>query len=176
MKRDLVLRDRFYTKYNGEEILRCIQCGTCSGSCPLAAHMDFGPRRLFAMIREGDMMEALRSNTIWYCVSCYNCAVSCPRQIAVTDHIYSLRILAASIGIKPPEMLDLYRSFAVSVERYGRINDISVMAGFAFKHPELAFSSIPLGMKLLAKKRLALKKDSVENPRAFNRVMRTAGP
>ncbi|MCS6843379.1 MAG: 4Fe-4S dicluster domain-containing protein, partial [Caldilineales bacterium] len=32
---------------------RCIQCGTCGGSCPSAADMDHTPRQLFALIFAG---------------------------------------------------------------------------------------------------------------------------
>ena len=30
------LKAIFFKKYHGEEIQNCIQCGSCSGSCPLA--------------------------------------------------------------------------------------------------------------------------------------------
>ncbi|MBK6710249.1 MAG: 4Fe-4S dicluster domain-containing protein [Chloroflexi bacterium] len=49
----------------------CIQCGTCGGSCPSGQDMDHTPRQLFAMIRADMRDEVLRSNTPWYCVSCY---------------------------------------------------------------------------------------------------------
>ena len=37
----------------GERIKDCIQCGTCSGSCPASYFMDNPPRKLFAMLRAG---------------------------------------------------------------------------------------------------------------------------
>ena len=35
----------------GERIRRCIQCGTCTGSCPVSYAMDISPRQLIALFR-----------------------------------------------------------------------------------------------------------------------------
>ena len=35
---------------HGELLATCIQCGTCSGTCPVADFMDYTPRRLIGMI------------------------------------------------------------------------------------------------------------------------------
>ena len=168
------LRDRFYTKYHGEEIAKCIQCGTCSGSCPLAPYMDFGPRQLFALAREGDMDEVLNADTMWLCVSCYNCTIKCPRDIAITDHMYSLKKMAAQEGIKPPAMLDLYRSFNSPVEKYGRLTDTAAIAAFGVHHPVTALKNLPLGIKLALKKRLDIKSRPLEDLSGFKKVMEKA--
>ena len=46
-----------------------MQCGVCSGSCPIGIAMDHGPRKLFMMIRAGMKDEVLASNTLWNCTS-----------------------------------------------------------------------------------------------------------
>ncbi|HZP02835.1 MAG TPA: 4Fe-4S dicluster domain-containing protein, partial [Terriglobia bacterium] len=62
----------------GERIRNCIQCGLCSASCPLSPYMDYTPRRLIHMAREGFKRDVLQSFTIWLCTSCYSCTVECP--------------------------------------------------------------------------------------------------
>ncbi len=37
----------------GNPLTTCIQCGTCSGTCPLSLYMDFTPRRIIALVRTG---------------------------------------------------------------------------------------------------------------------------
>ena len=49
---------------------RCIQCGTCGGSCPSGRDMEHTPRELFALIFADMKDDVLQSNTPWYCVSC----------------------------------------------------------------------------------------------------------
>jgi heterodisulfide reductase subunit C len=76
---------------HGNPIQTCIQCGTCSGTCPVAGFMDHTPRRLIAMIRADLKDEVLASNTYWYCASCYSCTVRCPRKIDITKLMYGLK-------------------------------------------------------------------------------------
>src|SRR4030042_73962 len=71
-----------------------LQCGPCGGSCPSGADMDHTPRALFAMINSGMREEVLRSNTPWYCVSCYYCTSRCPKEIPITEIMYTLKRLA----------------------------------------------------------------------------------
>ncbi len=76
----------------GDKLSLCMQCGACSGSCPIGAQMDHGPRKLFMMIRAGMKEAVLSSNTMWNCTLCYRCVVRCPRGVPVT---YILRVLGA---------------------------------------------------------------------------------
>ena len=76
---------------HGNPIETCIQCGTCSGTCPVADYMDHTPRRIIGMIRSNLKDEVLSSNTFWYCASCYHCSVRCPSQIDIAGLMYALK-------------------------------------------------------------------------------------
>ena len=75
----------------GSGLGTCIQCGTCSGTCPAASYMDYTPRRLIAMINAGYKDEVLASNTFWCCASCYHCTVRCPSCIDIAEAMYALK-------------------------------------------------------------------------------------
>ena len=47
------------------DLTYCFQCGVCSGSCPTAEWMEYGPRRIMQMIRLGMVETVLRSSDIW---------------------------------------------------------------------------------------------------------------
>mgnify|MGYP006307044135 CR=1 FL=1 len=34
----------------GEQLMHCLQCGSCGGSCPNGADMQYTPRTIFALI------------------------------------------------------------------------------------------------------------------------------
>ena len=55
---DLVAPDR-------EKLLTCIQCGTCTASCPTAYAMDYTPRQLWRLVQLGLKEEVLSSNSFW---------------------------------------------------------------------------------------------------------------
>lgn len=69
----------------GRELLSCIQCGTCAGTCPYGEVMRHTPRRLIGMLREGLIEEAIASDDLLNCVSCYACWAKCPRGLRLTD-------------------------------------------------------------------------------------------
>ena len=48
----------------GEGIKVCIQCGTCTASCPNADRMEHTPSQLIAMVRAGMRREVLSSNAM----------------------------------------------------------------------------------------------------------------
>ncbi len=160
------LQQEFYGAHHGNDILRCIQCGTCSGSCPLTTRMDHAPRELFALIRDGEMEEALRSNTQWFCVSCYQCMVRCPQDIPVTDLMYSLKEMAVKHGLVSPlcKMPDLYKVFSGEVDRTGKMNETYLMARYGLKHPGDMIAKAFLGLQLLKRGRLGIRAERTKNP------------
>jgi len=75
----------------GNPLNACIQCGTCSGTCPAAEFMDYTPRRLIGLILADMKEEVLASNTFWYCASCFYCTVRCPSDIDIAETMYALK-------------------------------------------------------------------------------------
>ena len=51
------------------KLLSCMQCGTCTSSCPTAYAMDYTPRQLWQMMRLGMEEEVLNSQTFWLCTA-----------------------------------------------------------------------------------------------------------
>jgi len=59
----------------------CIQCGTCSASCPNAFAMDLTPRHLWRMVLLGQTDAIFSSQTFSLCSACYYCTLRCPRGL-----------------------------------------------------------------------------------------------
>lgn len=74
----------------GKEILTCLQCGMCSGTCPYGDVMDYPPRRIIAMMRAGMLEKVFTSDSLLSCVACYACMAKCPRGIQLTDVLLPL--------------------------------------------------------------------------------------
>jgi heterodisulfide reductase subunit D len=85
-----------------EALLSCMQCGTCSASCPTAFAMDYTPRQLWQMLQLGMEDEVLNSQTFWLCTVCKSCQVRCPRGISITDTMVALKEYATGRGINVP--------------------------------------------------------------------------
>jgi heterodisulfide reductase subunit D len=104
-----------------EKLFSCMQCGTCSASCPTAYAMDFSPRQLWQMLRLGMEQEVINSRTFWLCTTCKSCQVRCPRGIALTDTMVALKEYAARKGLNVPTGLDML--YATVVQKYNISGD-----------------------------------------------------
>ena len=87
----------------------CIQCGTCSASCPTAYAMDYTPRQLWKLIQLGLREEVVNSRTFWLCTTCKACTVRCPRGIDLTQTMLMLKEYAVREALKVPEGIGVLR-------------------------------------------------------------------
>jgi len=144
----------------GEGIYHCIQCGTCTASCPNAERMDHTPSELIAMARAGMKKEVLSSNAMWYCLSCYLCTVRCPRGIKQTDLMHALECLSVREGLSHGRTLTpaMYRSFNDFVYSLGSLPEMGFMTWFyLLTNPLRAIRMLPVAIRLFRHGRLNVK-------------------
>lgn len=150
--------DEVQARTPGESrLLMCIQCGTCGGSCPSGADMEHTPRAIFAMIRANMREEVLRSNTPWYCVSCYYCTVRCPQDVHITDIMYTLKRMAVDARLyEEASAPDFSKVFINWVENYGRAFELGLMSQHMLRHNPLGvFKIADMGLGMVTKGRMA---------------------
>ena len=110
----------FYTSLqklpDGERILACLQCGTCSGVCPFGYLMDFPPSKMISALRAGLFEKVIKADLVWMCVSCYACTRFCPAKIPLTPGLMTRAkeelLLAGNV---PVELQDALQN----TQRYG---------------------------------------------------------
>jgi quinone-modifying oxidoreductase subunit QmoC len=158
----------------GERIRNCIQCGLCSASCPLSPYMDFTPRRLIHMAREGFKRDVLGSFTIWLCTSCYSCTVECPRRIRVTDVMYALKRRAIEDGVYPghfpiPALASEFRSM---IRRRGRVSETWLIVRVFLKTAILRLLGMSkLGTKLFLRGRVEVIPESIRDRKQLQSLL-----
>lgn len=157
------------------EIDGCIQCGTCSSSCPMAVYMDHPPRKIIAMIKNGFRDEALRSFTIWLCPSCYTCQVRCPAQIKITDVMYALKRQAIQRKVYPPRFAIpvLDREMSRLIAKHGRNSELWLILRLYLKsrHPLAMLKMAPLGLKLMRTGRMSFRRESIKNKKQLRSLV-----
>ena len=141
----------------GEWVKMCMQCGVCSGSCPLGHAWEHPPQELFMMIRAGQREEVLSSESMWMCTSCYSCIVRCPRGLPITHIMHGLANYANRLGLAPK--MNPTRRFAKifwdNISTTGRINETRLSLRLYFMNGflqgiknMLAMRNVGLGMLL----------------------------
>lgn len=158
---------------------RCIQCGTCGGSCPSGPDMDHSPRALFAMIFADMEKEVLRSNTPWYCVSCYYCTVRCPQEIKITDCMYTLKRLSIRAGLfeqsSAKHAPGFSQTFINYVENYGRSFELGLATRYHLTHHPLGMLKMaPMGLGMLTKGRMALTPKTIKGLDGLKAILNKA--
>ncbi len=162
-----------------ENIRQCIHCGQCSSSCPLAVYMDWSPRQLMHLSREGFKDDVLESFSIWLCTSCYACRVKCPRGIKVTDVMYALKRRAIVEGKYPHRFAipRLAQEFQNMVFRNGRVSESELVLRLKLKtNPFSLIGMAFLGLKLLKTGRMSFKRERIRNRSQLRKLLEITGP
>jgi heterodisulfide reductase subunit C len=165
LKRDLAAE--IVATPGGEKIFSCLQCGTCGSACPVSVYMDYTPRRLIGMVREGFKQEVVTSFAIWLCTSCYECTVRCPAGIKVTDVMYALKRVAIREGIYPRRfpVPVLAKEFIRMLKGTGRTNEFWLVLRVLLKTAPLKLlTSWPLGLRLWRRGRMCLSSSRIPKP------------
>lgn len=85
---------------------RCIQCGRCTASCPVAyIYEEYRPRDVMRKLQMGDtdaLMEA-----VWKCGQCYSCSARCPRNNSVALGVLAVREASIARGLAPERIMSV---------------------------------------------------------------------
>jgi len=158
----------------GRTLLRCLQCGVCTGSCPVAPLMEITPRKAVALVRAGELEALLRSNTVWICASCYACTVRCPAGIAITDILYAVKRLARERREFAPATAvhRLSTAFMQIVSRHGRNREARLVVTYRLRtQPLRLLADIGLGLRLRRRGRLPWHQPSVDGRKEFTDIL-----
>lgn len=160
-------------------IAQCYQCGKCTAGCPVAGHMDSPPTRLIRLLQLGDLDAALRSDSIWQCVSCQTCATRCPKSVDCASILDALRQLAFERGTVSPQQrrtVVFQKAFLDNIRRHGRLNELELIAlfkGEVFLRDRalpVLFEDADLAPKLQRRRKLHLIGERVRNRGVVSRI------
>jgi heterodisulfide reductase subunit C len=99
---------------SGQNIMKCFQCGTCSGSCPLNEEF---------ILLYGQAEALDQANSPWVCASCHVCMVRCPRGIDIARVMEALRL------IRLRQNIDHVKLSQLEPERVDELPQIAMVAG-----------------------------------------------
>jgi heterodisulfide reductase subunit C2 len=158
----------------GPEVQTCIQCGTCSSSCPTAHLMKPSIRRLIKLCLDGRKEEALHNDTIWLCTSCLLCTVRCPRGIRPKAVVAALKDLSEREGLKGKDSA-YEQLFLDQIKNYGRIAELPLSAEFLLVFPQGAVQSMEMGLELAPKGKIGLGIERIAGRDEVKRIIEELG-
>ncbi len=77
----------------------CLDCGKCTGSCPLArVDPEYSPRRIVERVVSGEATAVMADPHLWMCMTCGLCSARCPSHVDFARFIVEMRTEAFQAG------------------------------------------------------------------------------
>jgi heterodisulfide reductase subunit C len=163
----------------GNPLNACIQCGTCSGTCPAADYMDHTPRRIIGFVLADMKEEVLNSNTYWYCASCFHCTVRCPSMIDIAETMYALKRYSIWMHIQQEGLLGptFSETFVKTILRSGRSYEPVLATTYLFSAGVKEFiQEATMATGLMLKGRLPILPPRIKRLENFRRMISRVVP
>jgi Fe-S oxidoreductase len=92
-------------------LLECIQCGRCTGGCPVSMKTTLNIRGIIYEALIEEFLDPSLMPVLWDCTNCLTCTTRCPKDIHPADVIIGLRgyIVGEGKGV-PPRVRDALMS------------------------------------------------------------------
>ncbi len=103
-----------------ENLMVCMQCGTCTADCPVARFSGtYRPLKILRMALLGMKSDVLSADELWLCASCYTCTDRCPRGVEFASVLRVLRNMAVEEGYVPEGFRELVLNVLDTGYAYG---------------------------------------------------------
>ena len=79
-------------RMSGVNVLKCMRCGKCSGTCPSYGEMEYHPHQFVYMVETGDIEPLMKSESLYRCLSCFACVDRCPRGVEPAKLVEAVRL------------------------------------------------------------------------------------
>ncbi len=98
-----------------DPLFPCIQCGKCTGSCPISViSPHFNIRKLLYEVLNSEGEDiAKKKEMLWDCSTCTTGVVRCPKEVDPSDLIISMRSVLVEDGQVPPKIRDVLKSISI---------------------------------------------------------------
>lgn len=77
---------------SGVNVLKCMRCGKCSGTCPSYDEMEYHPHQFVYMVEKGNIETLMKSKSIYKCLTCFACVERCPRGVEPAKVVEAVRL------------------------------------------------------------------------------------
>ena len=99
----LQIESRQFSHEHG--LFACIQCGKCTGGCPMALKTKLNPRMLiYRLLVSGNGFNLEGREELWDCTTCSTCYSRCPKQVNPMEAIIAMRSAIVEKGRVHPNV------------------------------------------------------------------------
>ncbi len=161
----------------GERLLHCLQCGSCGGSCPSGADMQYTPR---TAVRSDQCRPARgRACRPIRCGHAYRAIFALPAARKISPlRILSIRLKRISIAegmAKDTDAPALAKTFTDLLDKYGRSFEFGLASRFYLFNKPLAMLKMgPMGLSMFTRGRMALTPTKIKKLDQLQAIIKKA--
>ncbi len=143
----------------------------------MSEEMDITPSRMMRMLQYDDPAmeeEALRSYSVWLCLTCGTCLARCPQEIDIPGVMDFLRTESLRKGMMNPSaknIVSFQKSFIDSLRLTGMLYEVGLVAGYKARTWKL-FQDMSLVPWLFLKGKLNLLPHRVKDRKTVKKIFR----
>jgi len=80
----------------------CLECGVCTGSCPISRlNPRYSPRLFVERSLLLPIEDVVRDKDLWACLTCGTCSSRCPSQVDYPEFMRATRQMAYAMDLEP---------------------------------------------------------------------------
>jgi heterodisulfide reductase subunit C len=160
----------------GIDINRCYQCGKCSAGCPMSLEMDYPPSMVLRLLQTEDpelISRAVKSYSIWLCLSCETCLCRCPMEIEtakVMDFLRHRALKNRQVNPRARKIVAFHKAFLTTLKRHGKLYEIGMTLNYKMRSGEFLKDMVLVpGMFLRGK--LNIFPERIKNRKQLKNIM-----
>lgn len=168
-------------KATGNNYACCYQCGKCTAGCPAGGFMDNPPARIMRLAQAGYVEEAMRSDSLWFCIGCMTCTTRCPQNMEIAGTMDTLREMALKSGIISSDrsrklVTAFHTSFLNTVRKSGRLQELALVNSYKLR-TRTFLQDAGAGIKMMKQGKInpvtaITSKESVEHKEQIEKIFR----
>lgn len=169
-------------KVTGNNYACCYQCGKCTAGCPAGGFMDNPPARIMRMVQAGYVDDAMKSDSLWYCIGCMTCTSRCPQNLEIAGTMDALREMSLKNDTDAAQtrskkfVTAFHSSFLNTVRKTGRLQELALVNSYKLR-TRTFMQDASAGMKMIKQGKIhpvsaLTSKESVQAKEQIEKIFR----
>ncbi len=134
---------RDVARFGGGDVTTCMNCGSCTATCPQSADTGGFPRAIIHLLQVGHKEKLAGSLEPWLCYYCGDCSDSCPREADPGEIMMTVRRYLTAVYDRTGLAGRLYTSAAWEIGAIVLVG-LFVVALFALFHGPVVTDRVEL--------------------------------
>jgi heterodisulfide reductase subunit C len=160
----------------GIDTNHCYQCGKCSAGCPMSTEMDYPPSVILRMLQTDDpelISRAVKSYSIWLCLSCETCLCRCPMEIEtakVMDFLRHESLKTHQVNPRAKKIVAFHKAFLTTLKNHGKLYELGMTLNYKMRTKEF-LKDMVLAPALLLKGKLHIFPERISNRKQLKNIV-----